>query len=130
MKKKKTYKQAQLDFTGTTTREIPPQAKDVEEAVIGAIMLEKSASDTVVEILKRECIYVNGHKPVFFKWIKTVENEKQDVPEEKNEMISVHLGAFRLNLINPSKKAMLYVLVAMGFIIVIITLFFVLNYYL
>ena len=30
---------------------IPPQAKDLEEAVLGAIMLEKDAFDNVVEIL-------------------------------------------------------------------------------
>ena len=34
---------------------VPPQAKDLEEAVLGAIMLEKSAFDTVIEILKPEC---------------------------------------------------------------------------
>lgn len=41
---------------------IPPQAKDLEEAILGAIMLEKSAFDTVVEILKPECFYVEAHQ--------------------------------------------------------------------
>ena len=31
------------------------QAKELEEAVLGAIMLEKNAFDAVVEILKPEC---------------------------------------------------------------------------
>lgn len=31
---------------------VPPQAKELEEAVLGAIMLEKSAFDTVAKILK------------------------------------------------------------------------------
>jgi replicative DNA helicase len=44
---------------------VPPQAKDLEEAVLGAIMLEKSAFDTVVEILKPECFYVEAHQRIY-----------------------------------------------------------------
>jgi replicative DNA helicase len=44
---------------------IPPQAKELEEAVLGAIMLEKSAFDTVVEILKPECFYLEGHQRIY-----------------------------------------------------------------
>src|SRR5437762_5494766 len=44
---------------------VPPQAKDLEEAVLGAIMLEKNAFDTVAEILKPECFYVDGHQRIF-----------------------------------------------------------------
>ena len=44
---------------------VPPQAKELEEAILGAIMLEKSAFDTVVEILKPECFYVDGHQRIF-----------------------------------------------------------------
>lgn len=44
---------------------VPPQAKDLEEAVLGAIMLEKSAFDIVIEILKPECFYVEAHQRIF-----------------------------------------------------------------
>lgn len=44
---------------------VPPQAKDLEEAVLGAIMLEKSAFDTVVEILKPECFYIESHQRIY-----------------------------------------------------------------
>ncbi|HMR93321.1 MAG TPA: replicative DNA helicase, partial [Chitinophagaceae bacterium] len=44
---------------------IPPQAKDLEEAVLGAIMLEKNAFDAIVEILKPECFYVEAHQRIF-----------------------------------------------------------------
>ncbi len=44
---------------------VPPQAKDLEEAVLGAIMLEKNAFDVVVEILKPECFYVDAHQRIF-----------------------------------------------------------------
>ncbi|MEP7079980.1 MAG: replicative DNA helicase [Ginsengibacter sp.] len=44
---------------------IPPQAKDLEEAVLGAVMLEKNAFDIVVEILKPQCFYVEAHQLIF-----------------------------------------------------------------
>jgi len=44
---------------------IPPQSRELEEAVLGAIMLEKSAFDTIVEILKPECFYVDSHQRIF-----------------------------------------------------------------
>lgn len=44
---------------------VPPQAKDLEEAVLGAVMLEKSAFDTVIEILKPECFYVEANQRIY-----------------------------------------------------------------
>ncbi len=44
---------------------VPPQAKDLEEAVLGAIMLEKNAFDSVIEILKPECFYIDAHQRIF-----------------------------------------------------------------
>lgn len=44
---------------------VPPQAKDLEEAVLGAIMLEKGAIDLVAEFLKPETFYVEAHKLIF-----------------------------------------------------------------
>jgi replicative DNA helicase len=44
---------------------IPPQSRELEEAVLGAIMLEKNAFDQVVEILKPECFYVDAHQRIF-----------------------------------------------------------------
>ena len=44
---------------------IPPQSKELEEAVLGAIMLEKAAFDTVVELLKPECFYVDAHQRIY-----------------------------------------------------------------
>ena len=40
-------------------------AKDIEEAVLGAIMLEKSAFGIVKEILKPECFYIDAHQRIF-----------------------------------------------------------------
>lgn len=45
---------------------IPPQAKELEEAVLGAIMLEKSAFDSLIDTnLKPECFYVEAHQTIF-----------------------------------------------------------------
>jgi replicative DNA helicase len=44
---------------------VPPQAIDMEEAVLGAIMLEKEAVITVLDILKPESFYKDAHKKIF-----------------------------------------------------------------
>ncbi|WP_432713303.1 replicative DNA helicase [Pedobacter sp.] len=44
---------------------IPPQAIDLEEAVLGALMLEKDALSTVIDILKPEVFYQESHKKIF-----------------------------------------------------------------
>src|SRR5450631_3112768 len=54
-----------VDMSTMLYGKVPPQAKELEEAVLGAIMLEKSAFDTVVEILKPECFYVEGHQRIY-----------------------------------------------------------------
>ena len=57
---------------------VPPQSKDLEEAVLGAIMLEKGAFDTVVEILKPECFYVDAHQRIF-EAMKNLANKSQPI---------------------------------------------------
>lgn len=44
---------------------IPPQAVDLEEAVLGALMLEKDALSTVIDILKPDVFYQEAHKKIF-----------------------------------------------------------------
>ena len=44
---------------------IPPQAIDMEEAVLGAIMLEKEAVITVLDLLKPESFYKDAHRKIF-----------------------------------------------------------------
>lgn len=44
---------------------IPPQAKDLESAVLGALMLEKEAFDRVADILRPECFYVEAHQRIY-----------------------------------------------------------------
>lgn len=45
---------------------LPPQAKEMEEAILGAVMIEESAIHEVVEILKsEECFYVDAHQRIW-----------------------------------------------------------------
>jgi replicative DNA helicase len=44
---------------------MPPQAADLEEAVLGAIMLEKDAVIAVIDILKPESFYKDAHQKIF-----------------------------------------------------------------
>jgi replicative DNA helicase len=64
-KDRKLRRKPSIDMGSMVYGKLPPQAKDLEEAVLGAIMLEKSAFDTVVEILKPECFYVDAHQRIF-----------------------------------------------------------------
>jgi replicative DNA helicase len=64
-KDRKLRRKPSIDLSTMVYGKLPPQAKDLEEAVLGAILLEKSAFDTVVEILKPECFYVEGNQRIF-----------------------------------------------------------------
>ena len=44
---------------------LPPQATDMEEAVLGALMLEKDALTDVVDVLKPESFYVEKHQVIY-----------------------------------------------------------------
>jgi replicative DNA helicase len=64
-KDRKTRRKTSVDLGSMVFGKIPPQAKEIEEAILGAIMLEKSAFDTAIEILKPECFYVESHQRIF-----------------------------------------------------------------
>ncbi len=64
-KDRKFRRKATTDVGAMVFGKVPPQAKELEEAILGAIMLEKSAFDTVIEILKPECFYVEAHQRIF-----------------------------------------------------------------
>lgn len=44
---------------------LPPQATDLEEAVLGALMLEKDALSSVIDILQPEVFYKDSHQRIF-----------------------------------------------------------------
>lgn len=70
------YSPEQKRSTGTPNRtrlnnlvsglgKLPPQAVDLEEAVLGALMIEKDALSAVIDILKPEIFYKDSHQKIF-----------------------------------------------------------------
>lgn len=55
----------ELDLTNMVYGKVPPQARDMEESVLGATLLEREAFETVSGILKPECFYVDAHQRIF-----------------------------------------------------------------
>lgn len=78
---------------------IPPQAVDLEEAVLGAIMLEKDAVVAVLDILKPESFYKESHQKIYRAIIELSTREEPidilTVTEElkKNELLADVGGA-------------------------------------
>ena len=64
-KDRKNRRKPSLDLSTMVYGKVPPQAKELEESVLGAIMLEKGAFDIAIEILKPECFYVDAHQRIF-----------------------------------------------------------------
>jgi replicative DNA helicase len=44
---------------------LPPQAVDLEEAVLGALMLDKEALTDVIDILKKDSFYKEDHQKIY-----------------------------------------------------------------
>jgi len=55
---------------------IPPQATDLEEAVLGALMLEKDALTSVIDILKPETFYKDNHKEIYSAIVELFNNSQ------------------------------------------------------
>ena len=77
-KDRKQRRKSTLDLGTMVYGKVPPQAKELEEAVLGAIMLEKTAFDTVVEILKPECFYVEAHQRIYSA-MQSLSNKSQPI---------------------------------------------------
>jgi replicative DNA helicase len=78
LNKDRKRRKAQVDLSTMVYGKVPPQAKDLEEAVLGAVLLEKSAFDTIVEILKPECFYVEAHQRIFMA-MQSLANKSQPI---------------------------------------------------
>ena len=50
---------------GAPAGKLPPQALELEAAVLGALMLEKDALTTVIDILKPQSFYKEAHQHIF-----------------------------------------------------------------
>jgi replicative DNA helicase len=68
---------------------VPPQAVDLEEAVLGAIMLEKNALTAVIDIIKPEMFYKETHQIIYRAILKLFEkSEAVDILTVTNQLKS------------------------------------------
>jgi replicative DNA helicase len=64
------------DFSSLMFGKIPPQAREMEEVVLGALMIDKEALNEVLDILKSDVFYVDAHCLIFKAIIKLFEAGK------------------------------------------------------
>jgi replicative DNA helicase len=60
-----TRRNAAGDLSDYVFAKVPPQAIPLEEAVLGAAMLDKDAFAVVIDILKSDSFYVDAHRVIF-----------------------------------------------------------------
>ena len=66
---------------------LQPQAVDLEEAVLGALMLEKDALTTVIEILQVESFYKESHQKIYEAILQLFDNsEPVDILTVTNQL--------------------------------------------
>lgn len=63
--KRPAYKSSSVLPVGLELGKVPPQAVELEEAVLGAIMLEKDAILQVIDIIKPESFYKEEHQKIY-----------------------------------------------------------------
>jgi replicative DNA helicase len=62
---KKTFSRKSTNEQGIDFGKLPPQVRDLEEAVLGAVMIEQNAINEVIDILKDEAFYVDAHQRIW-----------------------------------------------------------------
>ncbi|MBT3208845.1 MAG: replicative DNA helicase [Bacteroidetes bacterium] len=65
MSSKKSFDSKSPENQQSLIGKLPPQAVDVEEVVLGALMLESNAIDSVIELLKPESFYKEQHQKIY-----------------------------------------------------------------
>ena len=63
--KKKSTAQSSIEQINAQYGKLPPQAIEVEEAVLGALMLERDAYVTVADIIEARSFYKEEHQKIF-----------------------------------------------------------------
>ena len=63
--KKNDRKRNQADLSSVVYGKVPPQAPDLEEAVLGAFMIDRDAVTNAIEILRAESFYDDRHRIIF-----------------------------------------------------------------
>ena len=58
-------KNTNLEMIGLESGKKPPQATEIEEAVLGALLLEPNAITEVMDVLTPECFYNEANRKIF-----------------------------------------------------------------
>lgn len=79
---KKQQRRPTMDLTTMVYGKVPPQAKDMEVAVLGSCMLPgaRNAFDDIAEFIRPECFYVDAHKRIF-QAMQTLNQKGQPIDE-------------------------------------------------
>lgn len=77
-KQKQQRNKQNFDTHSQVFGKVPPQATDIETAILGAIMLERNALDVVLELLTPEVFYKDTHQMVFRAMI-ALNNKSQPI---------------------------------------------------
>ena len=79
---------SQNRWLDTGLGKIPPQATDLEEAVLGALMLERDALTDVIDILKVDTFYKEAHQRIYGAITQLFANsEPVDLLTVKNQLV-------------------------------------------
>ena len=70
------YKVDRSPVIGLEKGKIPPQALDLEEVVLGAMMIDKKGVDEVIDILSPDAFYKEAHRYIFEAIFKLFENSE------------------------------------------------------
>ena len=70
------YKVDKSSIISLEKGKIPPQAIDLEEVVLGAMMIDKKGVDEVIDILSAEAFYKEAHQHIFEAIFKLFENSE------------------------------------------------------
>ena len=73
---KQTYKTDKSNLISLEKGKLPPQAIDLEEVVLGAMMIDKKGVDEVIDILSPEAFYKEANKLVYEAIFQLFENSE------------------------------------------------------
>ncbi|MBP6185287.1 MAG: replicative DNA helicase [Saprospiraceae bacterium] len=69
-------RQREGDMSNLVFGKLPPQNRDLEEVVLGALMLDKDALPMVLEVLNAESFYVDAHQHIYQAMLNLFEQSK------------------------------------------------------
>ncbi len=69
-------KQGREDLSNYVFGKVPPQAVPLEEAILGAILLEKDALTEVLDVLQHDAFYVDAHQLIYKAMLRLFERSQ------------------------------------------------------